>query len=141
MGLFVQDKKIDEKNKPLKGAEFSIYKSQDDAEAGENELDSYVTDEDGLTPLETMRLTNDVSEITLYCRETAVPDGYILNDEVFTLTWKKADYDKLSDTDKKNGKLQWFGSENGIVNEHESNPSGWNLRAQIKKVDDDNIRC
>ena len=131
-------KKIDEKNKPLKGAEFSIYKNQDDAEAGENELDSYVTDEDGLTPLETMRLTNDVSEITLYCRETAVPDGYILNDEVFTLTWKKADYDKLSDTDKKNGKLQWFGSENGIVNEHESNPSGWNLRAQIKKVDDDN---
>ena len=131
-------KKINEKGKPLKGAEFSIYKNQDDAEAGENELDSYVTGEDGLTPLETMKLTNDVPDITLYCRETAAPDGYELNDEVFKLTWTKTDYDKLSNTDKEKGLLQWFGSEDGVVDERDSNTPVWNLRAQIKKVDDDN---
>ena len=59
-----------------KGAEFTIYKTQTDAQNGTNPFKTVITDDNGVASIE------DVDFGTYYVRETKAPYGFELSDEI-----------------------------------------------------------
>lgn len=83
--------KLDETTRePIAGTEFSVTKSN-----GENLLQKYVTDKDGLITI------NDLSEGTYIVTETKAAHGYIKSDEKHTVVVKKTGITTLEVTNKK----------------------------------------
>ena len=129
----VDAKKVDEDGNPLKDAILGVYNKgecNDDSKIGE--LKSI---NDGSTNILDYSAPMAQDEITLYCQEIKAPSGYTKSNRIYTVTFKKSDYDKLSEDKKKDGELQTFGidkekGENGIVN-----TKGWQVRVNAKKVD------
>lgn len=83
--------KVDETTRePIAGTEFSVTKSN-----GENLLQKYTTDKDGLITI------NDLSEGTYIVTETKAAHGYIKSDEKHTVVVKKTGITTLEVTNKK----------------------------------------
>ncbi|EJX01492.1 hypothetical protein EVA_10402, partial [gut metagenome] len=53
---------------------------------------------------------------TLYCYETAAPEGYLPSEDVYEVTVNRKEYEDLAKTGDKSGVLKVFGPEKGIVN-------------------------
>ena len=107
----VRARKVDGDGNPVAGATFTIY----DSESCDNEIGSIISGDDGWTDEASFAYTESDTTVTLYAKETGVPDGYTGDTEkVYSVTFTKEDYDKLSDADKKLGELKSFGDK--IVN-------------------------
>ena len=72
----------------LPGAEFTIFKSSEDAQEQQNAIEKQTTGADGLARFEQLDYG------TYYIRETKAPEGYQLNDRIMAVTvdkdWKEA---------------------------------------------------
>lgn len=125
----VNAKKVDAGLKGLEGAEFEIY---DNEECTGDRLGLITSGKDGMTDIATIDKIPDTQDsITLYCKELTAPNGYTPTDEIFSLTFKKAEYDKLLAAGDDTGELKTFGPKDGIVNEE-----GWTVRVNAKKVNE-----
>ncbi len=124
-------KKVGEDGKALAGAVFRVYNNENCTGTPVAEL---TTDKDGLTPIQTV---SDIWTLTksykLYCKEYTAPEGYVLNKQVYPLTWTVDKYKELKDAGDESGELQTFGGDTGIENERDV----WKLRYRVKKVDED----
>src|SRR5699024_9803311 len=74
-------------------------------------------------------------------REISVPEGYVVSNKIYHLTFTKAEYDKLVASGDETGELKTFGvddmdSEDG-TGEGIVNDKGWQVQVQLKKVDQD----
>ena len=125
----VQTKKINGANQGLEGAVFGVYK---DEACVDEYVGNLISGPDGTTNiLEVTDIPATQEEITLYLKEVEAPLGYTPTEEIFNLTFTKADYDKyVQETGDKTGELKIFGPEGGIVNEE-----GWRVRVNAKKID------
>lgn len=122
-------KKVDTEGTPLEGATFAVY---DDKECT-NQIATLSSGEDGFTNEGTFTVNADETSKTLYCKETAAPDGYVLNTEVFEQTWNKDDYrDQKDDDENFIGESKQFGGDAGIVNKVKG--IDWRFRCQAKKI-------
>lgn len=130
----VQARKVDKDGKPLAGAVFGVYESEADANGRGYPITRLTTDATGYTEVYKISgLKEEVATYTLYCIELKAPDGRALSDKVYPLTFKKTDFDKLSQADKdKGGQLQLFGGDGGIVN----GDNGWAYSMQVKKINE-----
>ena len=117
-------KKVDENGVPLAGAVFSI--CTDKSCKSNSCIETLTTKADGTTSYGEFIVDAETEQITLYCKETKAPSGYVLDDKVYEQTWTKKGY--LEDMDSE---IKQFGPETGIVN-HE----GWRVRVNIKKIDE-----
>ena len=117
-------KKVDENGVPLAGAVFSVY--TDKSCKSNSCIETLTTKADGTTSYGEFIVDAETEQITLYCKETKAPSGYVLDDKVYEQTWTKKGY--LEDMDSE---IKQFGPETGIVN-HE----GWRVRVNIKKIDE-----
>ena len=106
-------KKVDGDKKGLAGAKFTVYDNE--SLSNESILGVLESSADGTTNELSLGFNMNITEVTLYCQETTPPDGYIGTDEIFKVTFKKADYDKLKVQDANTkGELKTFST--GIVN-------------------------
>ena len=88
----VDAKKVDEDGNPLKDAILGVYNKgecNDDSKIGE--LKSI---NDGSTNILDYSAPMAQDEITLYCQEIKAPSGYTKSNRIYTVTFKKSDYDK-----------------------------------------------
>lgn len=109
----VNAKKVDGDKKGLAGAKFTVYDNE--SLSNESILGVLESSADGTTNELSLGFNMNITEVTLYCQETTPPDGYIGTDEIFKVTFKKADYDKLKAQDANTkGELKTFSTE--IVN-------------------------
>lgn len=109
----VNAKKVDGDKKGLAGAKFTVYDNE--SLSNESILGVLESSADGTTNELSLGFNMNITEVTLYCQETTPPDGYIGTDEIFKVTFKKADYDKLKSQDANTkGELKTFSTE--IVN-------------------------
>lgn len=117
-------KKVDINYQPLAGAVFGVYED----EKCVNEIGEITSGNDGMTNEFSKFVSSENDVITLYFREKKAPKGYQIDETIYSLTYKKEDFDKLGDP---NGELKTFGPERGVIN-----VKGWNVRVQAKKIDD-----
>lgn len=108
-------KKVTASKEGLEGAVFKVYLDEQCTE--EAVSDYLVSGADGMSDTLTIEVPVDQETVTLYCKELEAPDGYILTDEVFSLTFEKSKYDELYEAGDTLGELKTFGPETGIVNE------------------------
>lgn len=120
----IQTKKINRDKTPLAGAVFTIY--SDEACKDENAITTITSGDDGMTDIAKILIPNSEQEKTFYCKETKAPQGKIIKETIFPLTFKKADYTAPD------GELKTFGPKEGIINDE-----GWKVRVNAKKVDGD----
>lgn len=117
-------KKVDENGVPLAGAVFSVY--TDKSCKSSSCIETLTTKANGATSYGEFVIDAETEQITLYCKETKAPSGYVLDDKVYEQTWTKKGYLVNMDSE-----IKQFGPETGIVN-HE----GWRVRVNIKKIDE-----
>lgn len=120
----IQTKKINRDKTPLAGAVFTIY--SDEACKDADAITTITSGDDGMTDIAKILVPNSEQEKTFYCKETKAPQGKIIKETVFPLTFKKADYTAPD------GELKTFGPKEGIINDE-----GWKVRVNAKKVDGD----
>ena len=105
MGDFWIQKQDKDNQKALEGAEFTVYESKADAEAGNNAVTTLVSDGNGKAVSVGLDLDYKDSK-TFYIKETKAPAGYVLNNEVKEITVKKgqsAELDITIDNTKQTG--------------------------------------
>lgn len=120
----IQTKKINRDKTPLAGAVFTIY--SDEACKDADAITTITSGDDGMTDIAKILVPNSEQEKTFYCKETKAPQGKIIKETIFPLTFKKADYTAPD------GELKTFGPKEGIINDE-----GWKVRVNAKKVDGD----
>ena len=84
-----------ETNLPLQGAEYSVYKAEEDAKQMKNSLREFSTNTDG-------KISRVIpADTTLYLRETAAPSGYILDNTIYKIKVKDGETSSLQLTNDK----------------------------------------
>ena len=109
-----QAKKVADDGSPLANAEFGVYTDKNCTE--ESKVGDLRSGDDGMTDILDMPVDGNTDTITIYCKELAAPEGYEMSNEVYALTYKKADYEKELKNGNTEGQLQIFGGASGIVN-------------------------
>ena len=80
--------KVDGANRnALSGAEFTLYATEADAQAGANPIGTYTSDKDGVVAMKMIRVANDGGDRDYWVKETKAPAGYVLDDAVRQLTF------------------------------------------------------
>ncbi|WP_201613146.1 SpaH/EbpB family LPXTG-anchored major pilin [Gulosibacter hominis] len=80
--------KQDEANQlQLSGAEFQVFRTAEDAAAGENPIavngeTTFTTDENGVITISSLNVGADGTSRTYYIKETKAPEGYVLDETV-----------------------------------------------------------
>ena len=109
-----QAKKVADDGSPLANAEFGVYTDKNCTE--ESKVGDLHSGDDGMTDILDMSVDGNTDTITIYCKELAAPEGYEMSNDVYALTYKKADYEKELKNGNTAGQLQIFGGASGIVN-------------------------
>ena len=124
-------KKVGENGKALENAVFRIY---DNENCSGTPVAEITTGKDGFTPVQTVEnIWTLTKSYKLYCKEYKAPEGYVVNTDVYPLTWSYDSYKTLKDKGNETGELQTFGGDTGIENERDV----WKLRYRVKKVGED----
>ena len=118
----VNTKKVNQGLKPLAGAKFEVWTNP---ECTGSSIDYLTSGSDGMTNTLVILVKEKEypEKITLYCKETQAPDGYVPTDEIFSVTFYKKDFDALNPGLAENPELEvkyetkTFGPTEGIVNE------------------------
>ena len=118
----VNTKKVNQGLKPLAGAKFKVWTNP---ECTGSSIGSLTSGSDGMTNTLVISVKEKEypEKITLYCKETQAPDGYVPTDEIFSVTFYKKDFDALNPGLAENPELEikyetkTFGPTEGIVNE------------------------
>lgn len=133
----VNAKKIDSAGNPLAGAVIGVYRDT----ACQEEVGRLNSGDDGMTDTLTVGAPLTQDTLDLYAREISAPEGYVISNKIYHLSFTKADYDKLVAAGDETGELKTFGVDDmdsedgtgdGIVND-----KGWQVQVQLKKVDQD----
>lgn len=129
----VHAKKVNQKGEGLEGAEFTVYTDKNMTD--KSIVGTLTSDDNGDTNILSVGVDASKSEITLYAKETCVPEYCEGTDEVFHATFKKTDYDALKKAGDKTGELKPFGPKTGIVNTETPPPSVTPTPNPTPKVD------
>lgn len=70
-------KKLDQNGKPIKGVVFNAYNNKEDAENNKNSIDTATSNDEG-----DVRFTNLPPYYGFYIKETSVPEGYAMSEEI-----------------------------------------------------------
>ena len=79
----------------LSGAEFSIYRSKEDAEKDINKLDTLITDDSGTT-----KESKELTVGTYWVKETKAPEGYGLSKEIVSIEVKSGNKNSVEFADE-----------------------------------------
>ena len=122
----VQAKKVDENGKGLAGAKFDLFDSEDCS--GDPIGVQLVSKDDGTTNIATIdKIPQTAETYEIWCKEVQAPPGYAISETPVKLTFKLADFKKLSKADQEKGELKIFAA---MVNY-----KGWPIRVNAKKID------